>query len=241
MMNEQKNVLGLQRIPKNNLHPFVEPGKRINEGYDVSSFLISRAYADLITFMLQLNASMFPRKMSQGSSETAIAHWDLGSSVEQGSAAAQSLASLLACIGDYIAESPPDPGPRRFGNASFRKWYSLVESRVDDLLVKYLPGLVQIDHSQALAAQKEIRAYFMGSFGSSQRLDYGTGHELSFLAFLGCIWKLGGFKSDRGPETGHEERAIVLGIIDPYVGQDAQQRSNIDSDFVIVISRSFAN
>ncbi|KAK5277966.1 Serine/threonine-protein phosphatase 2A activator 1, partial [Cryomyces antarcticus] len=54
----------------------------------------------------------------------------------------------------------------------------------------------------------------MGSFGSAQRLDYGTGHELSFLAFLGCIWKLGGFPRT---EAGVEERGVVLGVIEPYL------------------------
>jgi serine/threonine-protein phosphatase 2A activator len=35
----------------------------------------------------------------------------------------------------------------------------------------------------------EILPYFVGSFGSAQRLDYGTGHELSFAAFL-CTFLL---------------------------------------------------
>lgn len=60
----------------------------------------------------------------------------------------------------------------------------------------------------------ELKAYFLGSWGHCQRLDYGTGHELSFLAFLAAIWKLNGF-----PKTtpGVEERAIVLGVIQPCV------------------------
>ena len=31
---------------------------------------------------------------------------------------------------------------------------------------------------------EELQRYFMESLGSYQRLDYGTGHELSFLGFL---------------------------------------------------------
>ena len=34
------------------------------------------------------------------------------------------------------------------------------------------------------------------SFGDSVRLDYGTGHELAFCAFLLCCFKLGIFSSD---------------------------------------------
>jgi serine/threonine-protein phosphatase 2A activator len=63
---------------------------------------------------------------------------------------------------------------------------------------------------------EEIKQYFLGGFGSSQRLDYGTGHELSFLAFLGCLWKLGFFPAQPEGETpGAVERSIVLGVIEP--------------------------
>lgn len=111
---------------------------------------------------------------------------------------------------------PPDSGPRRFGNASFRKWSEIVASRATALLQQHLPAKLLARHSatEASVASEEIESYFLGAFGSSQRLDYGTGHELSFLAFLGCVWKLGGFERT---SSGEEERGIVLGIIEPYV------------------------
>lgn len=31
----------------------------------------------------------------------------------------------------------------------------------------------------------------MESFGSNERLDYGTGHELNFVVFLFCLFKMG--------------------------------------------------
>ena len=81
------------------------------------------------------------------------------------------------------------------------------------------PQRLQKENEDALHA--ELRAYFTGSFGSKQRLDYGTGHELSFLAFLGCLWKLGIFKSSDTQDNEHDNttisRNIVLGIINPYL------------------------
>lgn len=63
-------------------------------------------------------------------------------------------------------------------------------------------------------AADELQVYLLGSFGSPQRLDYGTGHELSFLAFLGALWKLGLFEG-QGP--GNAERGIVIGVFEPYL------------------------
>lgn len=37
----------------------------------------------------------------------------------------------------------------------------------------------------------EIVVYFEESFGNSTRIDYGTGHEASFVMFLCCLFKIG--------------------------------------------------
>lgn len=37
----------------------------------------------------------------------------------------------------------------------------------------------------------EIMVYFIDGFGNSTRIDYGTGHEISFLMFLCCLFKIG--------------------------------------------------
>ena len=97
-------------------------------------------------------------------------------------------------------DAPPDTGPRRFGNVAFRKWYHLVEGKIGQLLGECLG-------SELKPAFEELEAYLLGSFGSPQRLDYGTGHELSFIAFLGCLWKLNFFTVT---EVGVEERSIDL-------------------------------
>lgn len=39
----------------------------------------------------------------------------------------------------------------------------------------------------------EIAVYFVDGFGNSTRIDYGTGHEISFLMFLCCLFKIGAF------------------------------------------------
>ncbi|TKA65056.1 hypothetical protein B0A49_09607 [Cryomyces minteri] len=165
---------------------------------------------------------MFPRKDTARTSAFHIKTWQLRDDTILFSNTVIRLQELLKRLENMLEEAPPDTGPRRFGNVSFRKWYAMVEEWISGLLEEYLPPEVLVHEAQhngkdkdaQVTAKDELQAYLMGSFGSAQRLDYGTGHELSFLAFLGCIWKLGGFPR---AEAGGEERGIVLGVIEPYV------------------------
>lgn len=208
------NVLNLSKG-----HTFIKPVKKINEGHDVPNFLTSKAYGDILTFLLQLNRAMFPSCVQnlESDQKKEVYTWDLGATEVVFSETVLRLRSLLEALNRIIDEVPPETGPRRFGNASFRKWYQIVEEQSTNLLSQYLPDPILEHASQSspgVSPKDEISSYFLGSFGSAQRLDYGSGHELSFLAFLGCIWKLGGFHTS---DSGNEERGIVLGIIDPYL------------------------
>jgi hypothetical protein len=41
------------------------------------------------------------------------------------------------------------------------------------------------------AAAVELLPYWLDSFGNPTRIDYGTGHETTFVAFLYCVAALG--------------------------------------------------
>ena len=209
----------LQQWDPNVKHVFTLPSKKINEGQDVTTFLVSRAYRDITTFLLQLNHAMFPQERhGNGALQSSIVTFDSDSQDVTFSKSVRNLTDLFKSLDSMVDEVPLDPGPRRFGNVAFRKWYRLLEDRSHELLKDYLPpSIISFSHDSSNDALAELRSYFLGSFGSSQRLDYGTGHELSLLAFLGCIWKLGGFEASR---KGNEERAIVFGILQPYVTID---------------------
>ncbi|KAK7750741.1 Serine/threonine-protein phosphatase 2A activator 1 [Diatrype stigma] len=201
-------------------HRFVRPAKMINEGPDVSHFLTSKAYRDIGLFVMQLNRAMCPRKIKGDDGKEKLQTFQIGSEYETKPAeSVRKLQELLSKVGSYIDEAPPDPGPRRFGNVSFRKWHQLLEERTSELLHEYLPRSVLEFGGETSGgganALDELKTYFLGGFGSAQRLDYGTGHELSFLAFLGCLWKLGAFQD--GQANGDIERNIVLGVFEPYL------------------------
>lgn len=199
-------------------HKFLPPVKKIHDGPDVAFFLSSLAYRDIMTFVLQLNHSMIPRKSeSDGVKTTQI--WELGSDAITLSEPVRKLQQLIGRLNSLLDEVPPDTGPRRFGNVSFRKWYGLVEEKLPALLQEFLSSDIlsfgcQGSDAARITAADELQVYLLGSFGSPQRLDYGTGHELSFLAFLGALWKLGLFEG-QGP--GIAERGIVVGVFEPYL------------------------
>lgn len=206
MADGKQAIKALDQLDSAATHEFVLPKKQINDGEDVGFFLTSTGYADIMTWLLQLNAAMFPKK-----TPSSYEAWQLNSEAVQLSEPVARLKALMGQLEAIIDEAPPDPGPRRFGNISFRKWYEIVESRLPKLLDEALSADI-LSSGKPTSAKDELQAYLVGSFGSAQRLDYGTGHELSFLAFLGGIWKLGGFaKSDPGVE----ERGIVIGVIEP--------------------------
>ncbi|KAI9846560.1 MAG: Serine/threonine-protein phosphatase 2A activator 1 [Thelocarpon superellum] len=207
----------LQVLDRQTPRSFAVPAKKIHDGGDVTHFLSSRAYHDIMTFVFQLNGAMYPRLVTEQDGHDRIQPWEIGSSKVVFSDTVTRLRGLLQKLEDLVEEAPPDPGPRRFGNVSFRRWCETLEARVAELLSTHLPPVVlsfRSEGDEGVDAQAELSSYLLGSFGSAQRLDYGTGHELSFLAFLGSVWMLGGFAA---AEAGSEERGIVLGVIEPYL------------------------
>jgi serine/threonine-protein phosphatase 2A activator len=197
-------MAGLQRLTDRTSHDFSVPSKKIEDGDDLKFFFTSTAYRDLISWLLQLTRSMFPEKTADGTTRA----FSL-SNPPPFSPQVSRLRDLLQSLTNLLDEAPPDTGPRRFGNVAFRSWFRLAEERSPGLLQDHLQNLLpEITTNEMM--RDELKAYLLGSFGSAQRLDYGTGHELSFVAFVGCLWKLNVFQAG-------EEQAIVIGVIQPYL------------------------
>ncbi|XP_069093151.1 serine/threonine-protein phosphatase 2A activator isoform X3 [Pleurodeles waltl] len=60
------------------------------------------------------------------------------------------------------------------------------------------------------AAVPEVALYLKESVGNSTRIDYGTGHEAAFAAFLCCLCKIGVLKAD-------DQLAIVFRLFNRYL------------------------
>ena len=63
---------------------------------------------------------------------------------------------------------------------------------MDKVIAASDAGLATLSTAPGFAsAIPEIKVYWEESFGHYERIDYGTGHELNFVAFLFCMFKLG--------------------------------------------------
>ena len=83
----------------------------------------------------------------------------------------------------------------RFGNKAFRTWMDRVIAEADEDLM--LIGTAGNPEFQNFArAIPELKEYLLDSFGSYERIDYGTGHELNFFIFLYCMCKIGVYGVD---------------------------------------------
>ncbi|KAK6503183.1 Serine/threonine-protein phosphatase 2A activator 1 [Arthrobotrys musiformis] len=191
-------------------HTFRRPQKLINNNDDLPYFLNSKAHHLIVTYIQHFSDAITPTGPDTKSTESRYAN---SPSIVVSQSVSQ-IVELLATIEAIIDEIPPIEGPRRFGNVAFRTWFSTLEARSPELLRKYLPESIVNTPAKGvddITAVDELQVYLLGGFGSAQRLDYGTGHELSFFAFLCGIWVLGGF------ETGKDELGLVFKAFDAYL------------------------
>lgn len=95
------------------------------------------------------------------------------------------LVAFLDDMSKWVDEVPPIAQPMRFGNKAFKIWMDKVMAVSSERLAELSTAP---DFDKCLP---EIKFYFEESFGSYERIDYGTGHELNFIVFMFCLFKIG--------------------------------------------------
>ncbi len=56
---------------------------------------------------------------------------------------------------------------------------------------------------------EETSYYLVDSFGNETRIDYGTGHEMTFAMFLMCLYKMNALHKE-------DAKATVIKIFNKY-------------------------
>ncbi|CAH8826999.1 unnamed protein product [Trichobilharzia szidati] len=101
---------------------------------------------------------------------------------------------VLEKMQQAIKQYPPEEQPQRFGNKAFKSWFSWLQENAVGLCTNIFIDHGSGDFSDPPISYKEaideVSSYLIESVGNSTRIDYGTGHELAFLAFLTCLFKL---------------------------------------------------
>lgn len=103
------------------------------------------------------------------------------------------LLCLLQKFKDWVVEIEPVEQKTRFGNAAFRIWHTRVGEHAKDFLSKVIAvGLKENEKAgDCPVIAEELAEYMKTCFGNEQRLDYGSGHEATFLLLLFCLDKVG--------------------------------------------------
>lgn len=159
-------------LPAN--HRFLEPEKAIKTITDMALWEKSEAYMEYTGFIATLNEAIKGKPLS--------VDCKISDNVKK-------ILTLLDEIDQTIDKYPPIEQPQRFGNAAFRDFLMHVKSITTQLLQEAL-------HSNLHLAIPEIKVYLEESFGNATRIDYGTGHEMAFVMFLCCLYKIGDLKEE---------------------------------------------
>ncbi|RVX70942.1 Serine/threonine-protein phosphatase 2A activator 2 [Exophiala mesophila] len=150
---------------------FSPPIKRILSPADHQKFLSSPTYTLLQAWIFTLADSV------QGQTIPSVETRPVSEIVKR-------LDAVLDQIEALVANNPPLDTGSRFGNPVFRSLHRAIVHDAPTLHKETL-GL-----NNDLAIQ-EVSIYLINSFGSEERLDYGSGHELNFLMWLLCLFQLG--------------------------------------------------
>ncbi|KAG0010938.1 Serine/threonine-protein phosphatase 2A activator [Entomortierella chlamydospora] len=168
---------------------FVIPVKCIkDEAKDLPFFQSSEGYARIMSYIQALNTAVLNRKVSDPIPE---------------SESIKKIVALLDTLDGWIALVPPKPDPQRFGNLAFREYILMLEDKATTVLEELLPPNLH-------PAIKEISPYLTQSMGHGTRIDYGSGHELSFVAWLCCLEIIGFLHRQDHP-------AVVLRVFVRYL------------------------
>ncbi|XP_035197203.1 serine/threonine-protein phosphatase 2A activator isoform X2 [Oxyura jamaicensis] len=167
---------------------FMIPRKEINIVSDMGKWKRSQAYADYMGFILTLNEGVRGKKLT--------CDYKVSEPIEK-------LVALLNTLDRWIDETPPVDQPSRFGNKAFRTWYAKLDQEAENLVAAVIP-------KHLAGAAPEVAVYLKEAVGNSTRIDYGTGHEAAFAAFLCCLCKIGVLRVD-------DQMAIVFKVFNRYL------------------------
>lgn len=169
-------------------HVYELPKKWIRTEEDLKAFVRSPTARDFLSFLASLSRSVEGKKVGEES---------------HASETIKKLDGVLHRLAQWVEQIPPAENRVRYGNPSYRIWHAKMSEHAREDVESFLPSTLQ-------ASAIELAEYWKDSFGNATRIDYGTGHETNFLAFLYCLARIG---------VVHEEdrEALILLVFNNYL------------------------
>ncbi|KAL3347443.1 hypothetical protein AABB24_021223 [Solanum stoloniferum] len=161
-------------VPLTPPYHFQTPVKKIHNQNDIVQFQSSPTCQNFLGFVVLLSESIRSHKLSDPCHESPVV---------------LAIVSVLETLSVYVDEIPLAPQSSRYGNLAYRTWHERMSCDAESFLLQFLPPDLQ-------SATVELVPYFTDSFGNSSRIDYGTGHETNFAAWLYCLARLGVVKEE---------------------------------------------
>jgi serine/threonine-protein phosphatase 2A activator len=198
------------------------PHRCIFNDVDMKAFMESSTKKELLSFVEAMGKSC----------TTGNARFDPASPLDDLTPSMASLHGSLSQMIGWIDDFPPtNPEAARFGNPAFRLWHgrlmersnsiitSILQARDENLTVEQAAERGRLAAAGELetkedASIRQVSCYLHDSFGHATRLDYGTGHESSFLVFLLVLSKV---KCLGESPTLPSLRATALSIFSQYL------------------------
>lgn len=157
---------------------YTQPVKRVVSPADLPLFKSSKAFQHVMNLIIGMTSAVEGKTRSTPRT--------LSTPVTK-------IVSQLKLMKDWIREIPPEQQSQRFGNKAFRRWHAKLVETAPEFLSNLIGGPVrsslELSSSapQGPTAVDELLVYWVESFGNPQRIDYGTGHELNFVAWLAAL------------------------------------------------------
>ncbi|KAL5705199.1 hypothetical protein ACHQM5_023535 [Ranunculus cassubicifolius] len=179
--NNSQQAIILAPVPQSAKVPIISPPyqfqipiKRINSPDDIRRFHDSDSGKNFLGFIVALSESFRGYKISDPCHQSETLNI---------------IVSILQTLVNWVDEIPPAQQSSRYGNYSFRVWHERLNEKAESLMFEFLP-------EELKSSVVEIVPYFSDSFGNATRIDYGTGHETNFAAWLYCLARLGVIKEE---------------------------------------------
>jgi serine/threonine-protein phosphatase 2A activator len=174
------------------------PRRGIFNDIDMKQFMNSSTKKELLNFVEAMGKSC----------TTGNARFDPDHPLENLTPSMATLHGALRQMVTWVDDFPArDAELARFGNPAFRQWHSRLQERANAIITvilqardtdKSLEECSQMGWNAAAGeietkedlSIKQVSCYLLDAFGHPVRLDYGTGHESSFIVFLMVLSKV---------------------------------------------------